>query len=119
MSTYNPIAASGSTFGNCPILITSTSSTNAQTIHTCSTSTGLYSFDEVYLYGYNGSSTGTIRAWIQQGSSILAFANSIASQSGWVPLLLGKRLNSGLVISAYADTTNAIQIDYTINRVST
>lgn len=120
MSTYYPIAASGSTFGNCPIMITSTSSTGAQTIHTCTTSTGPYSFDEVYIKATNISSTGAIGLYIQLGSSNLYFYNAIPSLSGWYPLLLGERFNSGLVIAAYANTTNAIIVHAgTINRVST
>ena len=119
MSTYVPVAASGSTFGNCPIMITSTSSTSAQTIHTCSTSTGANSFDEVYMKATNVSSTGAIGLYIQLGSSSLYFYNGIASLSGWVPILLGERFNSGLVIAAYANTTNAIIVHAgTINRVS-
>jgi hypothetical protein len=120
MSTYYPVAASGSTFGNGPVLLTVTSSTAAQTIHTCTTSTGPYSFDEVYMKGYNGSSTGAILVTIQLGSSNMAFKTAIASQSGWVPLLNGARFNSGLVLSAFAATTNAIQIHCdAINRIST
>lgn len=115
--TFTKRALSGSSEGNCPILINTTSSTNANTIHQCSSSTGINSFDEYWLYGYNGSST-SVTLTVQLGSSNLAFKNSIASQSGWVPLNPGFIMNTTQLILAYATTTNEIQITGWINRMS-
>lgn len=108
---------SGSTNGK-GILITGTDVNGANTIHTATSTSG--EIDEVWLYCYN-SGTATITLTLCLGGTTdpddLSKVN-IPAQSGEILCLHGECFNGGVVIKAFADTTNKLIIRGYVNRMT-
>lgn len=114
MATY-PILPSGSFSGQpIPIIATATPGTN---VHVATASAGISSLDEVYLYAYNNH-TANVNVVIEMGSYNVShnIVVGIAPKSGLVPIIPGSRINNSKLISAFASTTNVVNIIPIINR---
>lgn len=106
---------SGSTNGlGIKVVATATLGT---TIHTAVSGTS--SFDEVWLYAYNGH-TASVVLTIEFGGATVpdnVIVQTIASKSGMVILLDGRLLNNSLVVTAFAATANVIVIYGFVNQI--
>jgi hypothetical protein len=117
MATFSKLHLSGSTNGQ-PILVAATSGTGT-TIHTAVTGTS--SLDEIWLYAHNTSSS-SVKLTLQWGGTT-APNNDIeitigAEGTGAVLIAPGWLLNNGLLVRAFAGTTNVINIIGYVNRIS-
>lgn len=120
MSTFSKLRLSGSTGGR-PIKVAAIS-TPGTTIHTTGTSNA--AIDEVWLYA-NNTSASAVELTVEFGGTsdpddriIL----SIPSKTGLVLVLPGLTLSgtgsAGRVVTAFAATTNVINITGYVNRVA-
>lgn len=106
---------SGSTNGK-GILIAATA-TLGNTLHTAVAGTS--SFDEVWIYAYNGH-TAAVVLTIEWGEATVPTGNTIITipnKAGRLLVVDGRLLNNGLVITAFAATTNVIVIDGFVNSI--
>ena len=115
MATFSKIPLSGSTNGR-GILVAATA-TPGTLIHTAVSGTS--SFDEVWLYCQN-TSTSSVALDIEFGGTATAdnIEITIPGESGLVLVIPGLFLNNALVVRAWAGTTNVLAIHGYVNRVS-
>ena len=115
MATFSKIPLSGSTNGK-GILVAATA-TPGTLIHTAVS--GTTSFDEIWLYCQN-TSTSSVALDIEYGGTATAdqIEITIPGESGLVLVVPGLFLNNGLVVRAWAGTTNVLAIHGYVNRVS-
>ena len=115
MATFSKIPLSGSTNGR-GILVAATT-TPGTLIHTAVS--GTTSFDEVWLYCQN-TSTSSVALDIEFGGTTTAdnIEITILGESGLVLVVPGLFLNNSLVVRAWAGTTNVLAIHGYVNRVS-
>ena len=115
MATFSKIPLSGSTNGR-GILVAATA-TPGTLIHTAVSGTS--SFDEVWLYCQN-TSTSSVALDIEFGGTSTAdnIEITIPGESGLVLVIPGLFLNNALVVRAWAGTTNVLAIHGYVNRVS-
>lgn len=114
MATYTKHILSGSTDGK-GILVTS-GSTPGTTIHTANAT----ALDEIWIYAVNSGSS-TTKLTIEWGEETAPSGNieqSLLGESGLVLIIPGLLLTNGLIIKAFADTTNSIIIHGFINRIT-
>ena len=108
---------SGSTDGE-PVLITSTNSTGATTIHTFASGvSGENSWDEIYLWGFNNS-TADINLTIEYGSTSHIIVHSIPYKEGMTLILPGTVGHNGLVLKGFKGATGTLGVAGFINRIS-
>lgn len=97
---------SGSTNGkNIKIAATATAGT---LVHTAVSGTA--SFDEIYLYAVN-SSTSDVKVTVEWGEATAPDGNiefTVPAESGFFPLVQGLLLQNGLTVKVFAGTTNVI-----------
>ncbi len=103
--------------GGKPILITATNSTGSLTLHTCVSSTGPSTWDEVYLWAYNNS-TGTRKLTVRFGTTSAMLATNLTGLSGMSWILPGQPGNNGLVVRAFASSGASVVVDGWVNRIS-
>jgi hypothetical protein len=117
MATFSKLPLSASTNGQ-PVLVAATSGTGT-TIHTAVTGTS--SLDEIWLYAHNTSSS-SILLTLQWGGTTspnnLIEVSIGAEGTGAVLVAPGWLLNNGLLVRAFAGTTNLINIVGYVNRIS-
>ena len=115
MATFSKIPLSGSTNGK-GINVAATATTGT-TIHTAVSGTS--SFDEVWLYAVN-TSTSSVKLTVEFGGTAAAdnIEITIPGESGLVLVIPGLFLNNALVVTAFAATANVITIHGYVNRVS-
>jgi hypothetical protein len=118
MATFSKITLSGSTDGK-PILVNDAASPGL-TIHTSSSTAT--TFDEVWLYATNTSTTARLLT-IEYGGTTAGFQieQTIPGQSGLVlivPGLLMKGNSTPWTIAAFADNTTDINITGYVNRIT-
>lgn len=115
MATFSKIPLSGSTNGK-GILVAATA-TPGTLIHTAVS--GTTSFDEVWLYCQN-TSTSSVALDVEFGGTATAdlIEITIPGESGLVLVVPGLFLNNSLVVRAWAGTTNVLAIHGYVNRVS-
>lgn len=115
MATFSKIPLSGSTNGK-GILVAATA-TPGTLIHTAVS--GTTSFDEIWLYCQN-TSTSSVALDVEYGGTATAdqIEITIPGESGLVLVVPGLFLNNGLVVRAWAGTTNVLAIHGYVNRVS-
>ncbi len=116
MAIYSKQLLSGSSNGQ-PILIAATASPGTL-IHTATSST--VDFDETWLWCQN-TSGGAVNLTIQYGGTTApnnSFTLSMAAASGLYLLVPGLILNNGLVVRAFAGTTNVLTIAGFVNRIT-
>ena len=115
MATFSKLPLSGSTNGKA-VLVAATA-TPGTLIHTAVSGTS--SFDEVWLYCQN-TSTSSVALDIEYGGTATAdlIEITIPGESGLVLVVPGLFLNNGLIVRAWAATTNVLSIHGYVNRVS-
>ena len=119
MATFSKIALSGSTDGK--MIKVAATATAGTTIHTGSTTAT--TFDEVWLYAVN-SSTSAVKLTIEYGGTtspddLIEF--SVPAESGLYlisPGLIIKGNATALVVRAFAATANVINIAGYVNRIT-
>ena len=114
MATFEAVIPSGSTNGR-QILVAATA-TAGTIIHTAHAT----SLDEVYIWATNNHTT-TVNLTIEWGgvtSPNDLIQMSIPSKSGLYLVSPGVRVTGGVVIRAFAGTTNVISISANVNRIT-
>lgn len=109
---------SGSTDGM-PIKVVATA-TAGTTIHTAVAGTTAGTFDEIWLYAYNGH-TSAVTLTIEYGGATVPDQNiivTLASKSGLSLIVPGLILQNGLVVKAFASTANVITISGWVNAIT-
>jgi hypothetical protein len=120
MATFTKTLLSGSTRGR-GIKVAATA-TPGTTIHTTGTSAS--TVDEVWLYAYNGHSSDVLTTIEFGGTSSPddTIKVTIPAQSGLVLVAPGLTLtgdgSAGLVVKAFAATTNVVTIHGYVNRIA-
>jgi len=107
---------SGSTNGK-GILVAATATTGT-TIHTAVTGTS--SLDEIWLYATNTSAAAVVLniEWGEAGSSPSTnTVVTIPAKAGRFMVCDGRLLQNGLIVTAFAGTTNVIVIDGYVNAI--
>ena len=109
---------SGSTDGK-PIKVVQTG-TAGTTIHTAVAGTTAGTFDEIWLWAYNGHTT-TVVLTIEFGGATVPDQNivvTLASKSGLVPIVPGLILQNGMVVAAFAGSANLVTISGFVNAIT-
>lgn len=116
MSTFTKRALSGSTNGR--MIKVAATATAGTTIHTAVT--GTTDFDEIWLYAANNH-TADVNLTIEFGGTtspddLIQF--SVPYKSGLYLIVPGWVLQNGLLVRAFAATTNVISIGGWVNRIA-
>jgi len=109
---------SGSTDGKA-IKITQTA-TAGDTIHTAIAGTTTGTFDEVWLWAYNGH-TSDVTLTIEFGGATVPDQNIVVTipyKSGLVPVVPGLILQNGMVVKAFASVANVVTIIGFVNAIT-
>lgn len=118
MATAKKRKLSGSTDGKA-IKITQTA-TPGDTIHTAVAGQTSGTFDEIWLWAYNGHTTG-VTLTIEFGGADVPDQNvvlTLASKSGLVPVIPGLILQNGMVVKAFASTANVVTLNGFVNAIT-
>lgn len=118
MATAVKRILSGSTNGK-PIKVVQTA-TAGDTIHTAVAGTTAGTYDEIWLYTYNGH-TGAVTLTIEFGGATVPDQNivlTLASKSGLILVVPGLILQNGMVVKAFASTANVITISGFVNAIT-
>lgn len=118
MATAVKRKLSGSTDGKA-IKITQTA-TAGDTIHTAVAGTTAGTFDEIWLWAYNGH-TAAVTLTIEFGGATVPDQNivlNVASKSGLTPVVPGFILQNGLVVKAFASVANVITLNGFVNAIT-
>ena len=109
---------SGSTDGM-PIKVVATA-TAGTTIHTAVAGTTAGTFDEIWLYAYNGH-TAAVTLTIEYGGATVPDQNiivTLASKSGLSLIVPGLILQNELVVKAFASSANVVTISGWVNQIT-
>ncbi len=118
MATVLKRKLSGSTDGK-PIKVVATA-TAGTTIHTAVAGTTAGTFDEVWLWAYNGHTT-TVVLTIEFGGATVPDQNiviTLAAKSGLTLLVPGLILQNGLTVAAFASVANVITLSGFVNQMT-
>ena len=118
MSTAVKRKLSGSTDGKA-IKVVQTA-TAGDTIHTAVSGTTAGTFDEIWLWAYNGHTT-LVTLTIEWGGATVPDQNiivTLASKSGLIPIVPGFILQNGMVVKAFASVANVITLNGFVNAVT-
>lgn len=118
MATIVKRKLSGSTDGK-PVLVVATA-TAGTTIHTAVTGTTAGTFDEIWIWAYNGH-TASVTLTIEFGGATVPDQNiivTLASKSGLIPVVPGLILQNGMVVKAFAGTANVITLNGFVNNMT-
>lgn len=115
MATYTKALLSGSTNGKgIKVVQTATAGT---LIHTAVSGTS--SFDEIWLYAYNGHTT-TVTLTIEFGEATVPDGNiviTLPNKAGRLLVVDGRLLQNSLVVRAFASVANVVVIDGFVNQI--
>lgn len=109
---------SGSTDGK-PIKITQTA-TAGDTIHTSVAGTTAGTYDEIWLWAYNGH-TADVVLTIEFGGATVPDQNIVVTvpfKSGLVPVVPGLILQNGMVVKAFAASANVVTLMGFVNSIT-
>ena len=109
---------SGSTDGK-PVKVVQTG-TAGDTVHTAVAGTTAGTFDEIWLWAYNGNTSAVVLT-IEFGGATVPDQNivlTLAPQVGLVPILPGLILQNGMVVKAFASVANKITISGFVNAIT-
>lgn len=109
---------SGSTDGM-PIKVVATA-TPGTTIHTAVAGTTPGTFDEIWLYAYNGHTTA-VTLTIEFGGNSVPDQNiviTLPSKSGLNLIVPGLILQNGMIVKAFASVANVITISGYVNSIT-
>jgi hypothetical protein len=118
MATVVKRKLSGSTDGK-PVLVVATA-TAGTTIHTAVAGTTAGTFDEIWLYAYNGH-TADVVLTLEWGGATVPDQNivvTIPTKSGLQLVAPGLILQNGNVVKAFAGTTNVITLNGWVNSIT-
>lgn len=118
MATVVKRKLSGSTDGK-GIKITTTA-TAGDTIHTAVAGTTAGTFDEIWLWAYNGH-TADVSLTIEFGGATVPDQNivqTIPFKSGAVMVVPGFILQNGMVVKAFASIANVVSITGFVNSIT-
>jgi len=118
MATIVKRKLSGAAAGNTGIKVVATS-TIGTTIHTAVAGTTAGTFDEIWLWAYNGHTT-TATLTIEFGGATVPDQNiivTLAAKSGLVPVVPGLVLQNTLVVTAFCDVANVVTISGFVNNI--
>jgi len=117
MATFTKLPLSGSVNGR-QIALSATGSLNANEIHT--TPSGTTSIDEIWLYGYNDSTSSLMVTLLWGGVDDIvdAVRATITPRTGRTLLVDGKVLQNGLSVRGYASISGSIMLDGYVNRMT-
>ena len=118
MSTVLKRKLSGSTDGKA-IKVVQTG-TAGDTIHTAVAGQTPGTFDEVWLWAYNGHTTDVVLT-IEFGGAGVPDQNIVVTvpfKAGLVPVVPGFILQNGMVIKAFAATANVITLNGFVNQIT-
>jgi len=118
MASFVKRKLSGSTDGM-PIKVVATE-TAGTTIHTAVSGTTAGTFDEIWLYAYNGH-TAAVTLTIEYGGASVPDQNivvGLASKSGLSLIVPGLILQNSKVVKAFASTANVITISGWVNQIT-
>jgi hypothetical protein len=119
MASLTKRKLSGSTDGK-PIKVVQTA-TLGTTIHTAVAGTTAGTFDEIWLWAYNGH-TADVALTLEYGGATVPDQNVIVTvpfKAGLVLVVPGFLLQNGLVVTAFAATANVITINGYVNAMVT
>ena len=114
MATFSKQLLSGSTSGK-GVLVAATA-TAGTTIHTAHAT----ALDEVWLYAVN-TSTSAVKLTIEWGEVTAPNGNievTVLPEAGLLTIVSGLILTGGLLVRAFAATTNVIVIHGFVNRIA-
>ena len=117
MATYSKIKLSGTPADGRNIKVAATA-TAGTLIHTAVAGTS--DLDEIWLYACN-TSAADLKMTIEYGgvaSPDDLTEVTIATEAGWVLVCPGLLLQNGLIVRAFAGTTNVININGYVNRIT-
>jgi len=109
---------SGSTDGK-PIKVVQTA-TAGTTIHTAVVGTTAGTFDEIWLWAYNGHTSAVVLT-IEFGGADVPDQNivlTLAPQVGLVPIIPGLILQNAMVVKAFASVANKVTISGFVNSIT-
>lgn len=118
MATIVKRKLSGSTDGK-PIKVVATA-TAGTTIHTSVAGTTAGTFDEIWLYAYNGH-TASVVLTLEFGGATVPDQNivlTLPNKSGLMLVVPGLILQNGMVVAAFAATANVITISGFVNNIT-
>ena len=118
MATAVKRKLSGSTDGK-PIKVVATA-TLGTTIHTAVAGTTAGTFDEIWLYAYNGH-TAAVALTIEFGGASVPDQNiviTLGAKEGLTLIVPGLILQNGMVVSAFAGTANVITLSGFVNSIT-
>jgi hypothetical protein len=118
MATAVKRKLSGSTDGKA-IKVVQTA-TAGDTIHTAVAGTTAGTFDEIWLWAYNGH-TADVVLTIEFGGATVPDQNIVVTipfKSGLVPVVPGFILQNGMVVKAFAATANVVTIIGFVNAIT-
>lgn len=119
MATAVKRKLSGSTDG-LPIKVTGTGTGSTVTIHTSVSGTTDGSYDEIWLWAYNGH-TADVSLTIEWGGASVPDQNIVVNipyKSGLVLVVPGLILQNSKIVKAFAGTGNVITINGFVNRIT-
>jgi len=117
MATYSKHLLSGSTNGK-NISVTGNATGSAVTVHTATSGTS--NLDEIWLYATNTSAAAVVLT-IEMGGTTDQddlIEVSIAADSGMTLIIPGLLLQNSLVVKAFAASTDVININGYVNRIT-
>ena len=118
MATFKKRKLSGSTDGM-PIKVVQTA-TAGTTIHQAVAGTTAGTFDEIWLFAYNGHSAA-VTLTIEYGGATVPDQNivcTLAVQSGLQLIVPGLVLQNGLYVKAFASVANVVTLSGCVNTIT-
>lgn len=119
MATFNKAKLSGSTDG-LPIKVTGTNTAGAVTVHTAVAGTTAGTFDEIWVYA-NNTSTSAVKLTIEYGTTTAADGNielTVAAEAGLVLVISGLILQNSRVVKAFAGTADVLLLTGFVNSIT-
>ena len=111
---------SGSTDGK-SIKLTQTASDSSpapETLHTAVADTTPGTYDEIWLWAYNGHASDVVLTIEEGAGDDLPMQVSIPYRAGWVPIEPGFILQNGVALRAFAAVANVIKIRGHVNAIT-
>ena len=119
MATFIKKKLSGSTDGKA-VKVTGTSTGATVTVHTAVAGTTEGTFDEIWIYANNTSTTAS-KLTLEWGTATAADGNievTIAGEAGLVLIVPGLILQNSMVVKAFADAANVLLLTCYVNAIT-
>ena len=119
MATFNKAKLSGSTDG-LAVKVTGTNTAGAVTVHTAVAGTTAGTFDEIWIYA-NNTSTSAVKLTLEWGTATAADGNielTIAAEAGLVLVVAGLILQNSRVVKAFAATADVLLLTGFVNSIT-